>query len=212
MGEVGRGPSVAETESEAGGVHEPRHCEPSSSDEGEAIQGAFMAYSPWIAPILFLWAYAPRNDTFFFLRHPEPLKGAKDLGRQRLPGRPDTPSRDPSVALGDASRRRKSRGLPQDDEPRGRGPHRPITRVPCQTSNEDLGVTAGRIILRTAAWGQGGATQPQPSDVAQTQKRTGLLRKRRTVRHQSRLKCPQFPSQHSATHEQKKTVSLPLLG
>jgi hypothetical protein len=29
---------------------------PSSSDEGEAIQGAFMAYSPWIASSLTLLA------------------------------------------------------------------------------------------------------------------------------------------------------------
>jgi hypothetical protein len=41
--------------SEAGGPHEPRHCEPASSDEGEAIQGVFTTDSPWIARILFLW-------------------------------------------------------------------------------------------------------------------------------------------------------------
>jgi hypothetical protein len=76
MGEVGRGASVAETESEAGGPHRPV-----------------------IASELTLLAM-----TLFFLRHPEPLKGAKDLVRLALPVRLDTRARDPSVV-----------SLPQDD-------------------------------------------------------------------------------------------------
>jgi len=38
-----------------------RHCEPSSQDEGEAIQGVKRKYPPWIAQLLIL-GFAPRND------------------------------------------------------------------------------------------------------------------------------------------------------
>jgi hypothetical protein len=33
-----------------------RHCEPSSQDESEAIQGAKRKYPLWIAPYIFIWA------------------------------------------------------------------------------------------------------------------------------------------------------------
>jgi len=36
----------------ARGPHKTRHCEPASLDAGEAIQGVFMMYSPWIASSL----------------------------------------------------------------------------------------------------------------------------------------------------------------
>jgi len=42
----------AETEPRTRGPHKNRHCEPASFDAGEAIQGVFMMYSPWIASSL----------------------------------------------------------------------------------------------------------------------------------------------------------------
>ncbi|GEM_PF-6817544 len=47
-----KGHLIAEMDLRVRGSHKTRHCEPASLDAGEAIQGLFMTYTPWIASSL----------------------------------------------------------------------------------------------------------------------------------------------------------------